>query len=119
MTHLHLHRLNDLTINYLGYYTDNGAHYYYYNTEKGINYEETIVNVYHQILLPFHYIELNSWWYYKGIQDDFSEWTAPPDIFPNGLQVVHRRLENIPIAVHNHYWSYNTVYKQNYSFAVD
>ncbi|CAF4445138.1 unnamed protein product, partial [Rotaria magnacalcarata] len=25
------YRLNDLTINYLGYYTDNGA-YYYYNT---------------------------------------------------------------------------------------
>ncbi|CAF3548503.1 unnamed protein product, partial [Rotaria sp. Silwood2] len=34
------HRLSDVTINYLGYYTDNGA-YYYYNTEKGVNYEET------------------------------------------------------------------------------
>jgi hypothetical protein len=32
------HRLNDITINYLGYYNDGGA-YYFYNTEQGINYE--------------------------------------------------------------------------------
>ncbi|CAF4451635.1 unnamed protein product, partial [Adineta steineri] len=50
-------RLNDLTINYLGYYTDNGA-YYYYNTEQGMNYEETMINVHNQIPLPFHYIQL-------------------------------------------------------------
>jgi hypothetical protein len=31
------HRLNDITLNYLGYYTDGGA-YYYYNTEPGIDY---------------------------------------------------------------------------------
>ena len=35
------HRLNDLAINYLGYYTNNGG-YYYYNTELGLNYEQTI-----------------------------------------------------------------------------
>ncbi|CAF3811944.1 unnamed protein product [Rotaria sp. Silwood1] len=112
------HRLNDLTINYLGYYTDNGA-YYYDNTEKGINYEETIINVYHQIPLPFHYIQLDSWWYYKGIRDGVTEWTGRPDIFPDGLQVVHRRLENISLAAHNRYWAYDTVYKQNYSFVLD
>jgi hypothetical protein len=112
------HRLNDLTINYLGYYTDNGG-YYYYNTEKGINYEETLVNIHHQIPLPFHYIQLDSWWYYKGIADGVSQWTARPDVFPDGLEVVHRRLENIPLAAHNRYWSYDNVYKQNYSFALD
>jgi hypothetical protein len=112
------HRLNDLTINSLGYYTDNGG-YYYYNTEKGINYEETMVNVRHQVPLPFHYIQLDSWWYYKGIGDGVSQWTARPDIFPDGLQVVYRRLENISLAAHNRYWAYDTVYKQNYSFALD
>ncbi len=35
--------LNDLSINYLGYYTDNGGYYYYYyHTESGINYEATL-----------------------------------------------------------------------------
>jgi hypothetical protein len=112
------YRLNDLTINYLGYYTDNGG-YYYYNTEKGINYEETMVNVHHQISLPFHYIQLDSWWYYKGIGGGVSQYTAMPTIFPDGLQVLHRRLDNIPLAAHNRYWAYDTVYKQNYSFTLD
>jgi hypothetical protein len=112
------HRLNDLTINYLGYYTDNGG-YYYYNTEQGMNYEETIVNVHHQIPLPFHYIELDSWWYYKGSGNGVSYWTARPDIFPDGLQTVHRRLENISLAAHNRYWAYDNVYQQNYSFILD
>ncbi|CAM2722812.1 unnamed protein product [Rotaria socialis] len=117
-TRTNQHRLNDPTINYLGYYTDNGG-YYYYNTEKGINYEETMVNVRHQIPLPFHYIQLDSWWYYKGIGDGVSQWTARPDIFPDGLQTLHRRLENIPLAAHNRYWAFDTVYKQNYSFVLD
>jgi hypothetical protein len=49
------HRLNDITTNYLGYYTDNGA-YYYYHTETELNYEETIVSIAQQISLPLHYI---------------------------------------------------------------
>lgn len=112
------HRLNDLTINYLGYYTDNGG-FYYYNTEKGFNYEETMVNVHHQVALPFKYIELDSWWYCKGVNGGVSQWTARPDIFPDGLQAVHQRLENISLAAHNRYWTYDTVYKQDYSFVLD
>lgn len=49
-------RLNDLTINYLGYHT-----------EQGKNYEETIVDVFKTISLPIHYIQFDSWWYYQGI----------------------------------------------------
>ena len=111
-------RANDLTVNYLGYYTDNGG-YYYYHTEKGMNYETTMVNVAHQIALPFHYIQLDSWWYHKGIGDGVSHWTARPEIFPDGLAVLHRRLENIPLAAHNRYWAYDTVYKRQYAFALD
>lgn len=112
------YRVNDLTINYLGYYTDNGG-YYYYNTEKGINYEETIINIRNQVALPFHYMQLDSWWYYKGMDDGVSEWVARPDIFPDGLEAVHRRLGNIPLAAHNRYWAFDTVYRRNYSFALD
>ncbi|CAF1513373.1 unnamed protein product, partial [Adineta ricciae] len=112
------HRLNDLTINYLGYYTDNGG-YYYYNTEKGLNYEQTIIDVYQQIHLPFHYLQLDSWWYYKGIGGGVTQYTPMPTIFPDGLQALHRRVENIPFAAHNRYWAFDTVYKQNYSFALD
>jgi len=113
-----VNRLNDLTINYLGYYTDNGG-YYYYNTQQGMNYEATIINVANQIPLPFHYIQLDSWWYFKGINGGVSQWTARPDVFPDGLAILHRRLENIPLAAHNRYWAYDTVYKERYAFALD
>jgi hypothetical protein len=112
------HRLNDLTINYLGYYTNNGG-YYYYNTSIGENYEQTMIDVSQQIKLPFHYIELDSWWYYKGLGGGVSEWRALPDVFPDGLQVLHRRLNNIPLAAHNRYWAYDNVYKQKYAFVLD
>jgi hypothetical protein len=112
------YRLNDLAVNYLSYYTNNGG-YYYYNTEQGINYEETMVNVAHQIKFPFHSIELDSWWYYKGIGGGVSQWRALPDVFPDGLTVLHRRLENIPLAAHNRWWAYDNVYKQKYAFALD
>jgi hypothetical protein len=112
------HRLNDVTVNYVGYYTNNGG-YYYYNTEKGINYEETMVNVAHQINFPFHYIELDSWWYYKGTGGGVAQWRALPDVFPDGLVVLDRRLENIPLAAHNRWWAYDNLYKEKYAFALD
>jgi hypothetical protein len=112
------YRINDLTINYLGYYTDNGA-YYYYNTEKGTNYEQAMFDVIHNISLPIHYLQIDSWWYYKGIGGGVSNWTARSDIFPNGLPAFHRKTENIPLVAHNRYWAYDTVYKKNYSFVFD
>lgn len=112
------YRLNDLTINYLGYYTDNGG-YYYYNTELGIDYERTMVNVHHDIKLPFHYIQLDSWWYYKGVGDGVSEYTAMRHIFPDGLTTLHHRLDDIPLAAHNRYWAFDNVYKSKYAFALD
>ena len=36
--------VEDLATNYLGYWTDNGA-YYYYNPMAGSTYEETLVKV--------------------------------------------------------------------------
>jgi hypothetical protein len=112
------HRLNDLSINNLGYYTDNGA-YYYYHTEHEVNYEQTMLDVLHNVPLPIHYLQIDSWWYFKGIRDGVSEWVARPDIFPDGLPALDRKLENIPIIAHNRYWPYDTVYKSNYSFVLD
>ena len=112
------HRLNDITINTLGYYTDNGG-YYYYNTESGVNYEQTIIDAAHLIKLPFQYIQLDSWWYYKGAGDGVKEWRARPDVFPDGLAALHRRLPNTPFAAHNRYWAIDNVYKQEYAFALD
>lgn len=112
------YRENDLTIRFLGYYTDNGG-YYYYNTEPGMNYEETMVHVSKNLPLPIHYMQFDSWWYYKGIAGGVTEWTAMPDVFPDGLPAVYNRLNRIPIAAHNRYWAIDTMYANKYAFVID
>ena len=59
---------DDVVTEYLGYWTDNGA-YYYYNTVQGMNYENTIVEIseyFKQQNIPVKYINYDSWWYQKG-----------------------------------------------------
>ena len=112
------YRLNDITIKYLGYYTDGGA-YYYYNTQAGLNYEETMLAAHRKINLPFHYIQLDSWFYYKGIGQGVSDWQSRPDIFPDGLPSLYRQMESIPLAAHNRFWAPDTVYSDKYAFIID
>ncbi|VDI03306.1 Hypothetical predicted protein [Mytilus galloprovincialis] len=106
----------DRTIHYLGYWTDNGA-FYYYNPEKNKTYEQTMLDVKQNSVeqhIPYRYLQLDSWWYYKSKNfEALKEWTARPEVFPNGLRNL-TLATNWPIAAHNRYWSNETVYaKQN------
>ncbi|XP_076436393.1 uncharacterized protein LOC143275932 isoform X2 [Babylonia areolata] len=105
----------DITLTHLGYWTDNGA-YYYYNTEKGKNYEETLPDVMSyasEQRIPYRYLQLDSWWYPKDSLKAVTTWDAMPQIFPHGLRNLSATLK-LPIAAHNRYWSVNTTYaKQN------
>ena len=51
----------DIARKYLGYWTDNGA-FYYYNTMPDLNYEDTLVTLKQAFeqdkKMPFHYIEV-------------------------------------------------------------
>lgn len=111
-------RQNDVTLNYLGYYTDNGG-YYYYNTEEGKNYETTMIDSINNVQLPFKYLQLDSWWYFKGIGDGVTQWSARSDVFPDGLQSLNAQLKNLPFAAHNRYWAFDNVYKDKYAFDLD
>lgn len=58
----------DVTAQYLGYNTDHGA-YYYYNPLPGKTYGETlaaVLNYTSSINIPYKWVLLDSWWYYKG-----------------------------------------------------
>ena len=60
---------SDHTVNYLGYWTDQGA-YYYYNTEPNKTYGETMMDIYDNYSggpqkLPIRHWNYDSWWYYK------------------------------------------------------
>jgi hypothetical protein len=112
------HRLNDLSINYLGYYLDNGG-YYCYNTLPGLDYEDTMIEIAEQIDIPYHYMEISAWFYYKGVAGGVSNWSPRPDVFPDGIPFLHRRLGNLPFIIHNRYWAYDAVYQNNYSWVLD
>ena len=108
-------RNRDITLQYVGYTTDNGA-YYYYNTEPGKDYGETLVDVKKysdEIGVPYAYVLLDSWWYYKGSNGGISNWTARPEVFPLGLDGLYQHT-GWKVQAHNRYWSPDNVYaKQN------
>jgi hypothetical protein len=108
-------RMKDVTLDYLQYSTDNGA-YYYYHKEEGQNYQDTMLGVKEyadKIGLPIRSWLLDSWFYYKGTDSGVKEWTARPDVFPDGLSKVRQEIKWLTMA-HNRYWSTENVYaKQN------
>ena len=118
------YRYSDYTINYLGYWTDNGA-CYHYCTGKYDNYEDALVDMKKysdQQGIPYRYLQLDSWWYYKGTSDGVKNWTAMTTVFPHGLSYI-ADVWKTPIVAHNRMWSQNTDYaKQNggkYDFIVN
>ena len=61
----------DTVLKYLGYWTDNGATYYY-NYDTNLGYAGTLqslVERYRQEQIPIRYLQLDSWWYYKSTTD--------------------------------------------------
>ena len=118
------YRLADKSVNYLGYYTDNGA-CYYYNTGEFSNYEEVVLAVKQKAFesnIPYRYLQLDSWWYYRGNAGGVKNWTAMPNIFPNGIRLVSDETD-WPIVAHNRYWSNDTDYAKqnggNFDFVLD
>mmetsp|Transcript_37428 Transcript_37428/g.117006 ORF Transcript_37428/g.117006 Transcript_37428/m.117006 type:complete len:541 (+) Transcript_37428:1079-2701(+) len=103
----------DISLRYLGYATDNGA-YYYYHTEDGVNYEETLEDVHdyaEKIGVPYKYILIDSWWYLKGAGSGVKDWTEQPDVFPSGFQAFHERT-GWALWLHNRRWSVDNVYDE-------
>ncbi|XP_071835064.1 uncharacterized protein [Apostichopus japonicus] len=101
----------DVTLNYIGYWTDGGA-FYYYNTEPNKTYEQTMIDVKAEadrLFVPYKYYQLDSWWYFKGIGGGVKNWTAMPSVFPDGSGYLFKKL-GYPLAAHNRYWSSDTDY---------
>ncbi|KAL4219038.1 hypothetical protein ACF0H5_021621 [Mactra antiquata] len=108
--------VKDITVNNLGYWTDNGA-YYYYTTQPDKSYETTLADVKSyadQQQIPYRYLQLDSWWYPKENNSrGVLTWTALPDVFPSGLQNLSATT-GWKFLAHNRYWSKLTPYaKQN------
>jgi hypothetical protein len=115
----------DLTLNKFGYWTDNGATYYYH-FEPQLGYPGTLLAVRHEFDqrgIALGYLQLDSWWYPKGPNarwDDASggifQYRAAPDLFPDGLASFQQRL-GLPLVTHARWIDPASPYRGQYSFS--
>lgn len=133
----------DTGLRYLGYWTDNGASYYYnYDTTKG--YEGTLLaEVGHldSVGIPIRYVQLDSWWYRKGFTPpdgkapehptSKASWLPPgewnrygglleyvpsPALFPRGLKAFRDQV-GVPLITHNRWIERDSPYRRKYTIS--
>jgi hypothetical protein len=122
---------NDTTRGQLGYYTDNGAYFYYYSTPRpgaanATSYGADLRAIHsvevEQRGVPFTYVQLDSYWYFKGAHNGVLNWSATPATFPRGLGSL-RDDTRWPVVAHNRYWGdltpYATANGGQYEFIVE
>jgi hypothetical protein len=130
----------DVFLNYYGYWTDNGADYYYnYDPAKGYQGTlEAVAETYRAEQIPLHYMQLDSWWYYKTLTDPKGkqgkaknsklpegEWnrygglisyTAHPFVFPQGMEAFHEKV-GLPFMTHNRWIDPASPYHAKYKIS--
>src|SRR5258706_12744774 len=116
----------DPTLKSLGYWTDNGAAYYY-NFEPSLGYTGTLLAVKDEFAkagVSLGYMQIDSWWYPKGERGDWNHYPpwlpegitryeAHPDIFPNGLGGFQKDL-GLPLITHARWIDAKSPYRQKY-----
>lgn len=61
------------------------------------------------LVCSFCVFQIDSWWYFRGYSGGVKNWTAMPNVFPNGIEAVTTKT-GWPIVAHNRYWSNDTDY---------
>lgn len=116
----------DITQNYLSYWTDNGA-YYYFLTEEDKTYQETVLDImqfYQEQEIPMVTFQYDSWWYNRRYSKGALIWdgNVPTDAFPNSMQYVYNKTK-MSVTGHNKFWDSRVKYaKKNgggYDFLID
>jgi hypothetical protein len=113
---------NDATpvLGKFGYWTDNGATYYYY---KGGDYQtllKDVYSLYKENGVPLAYVQLDSWWYPKGgdaVWDSsvggYHTYEAHKSLFPDGLASFQKSL-GTGLITHNRWLDANSPYRTKY-----
>jgi hypothetical protein len=131
----------DLMLKYLGFWTDNGA-YYYYNYDFSKGYANTLLGLDDEYLkkdnIPLHYLQLDSWWYMKsrtapdgqlggpknaslpeGTWNAYGgtlDYSASPALFPQGLKAFDEKL-GMPLVVHGRWIDPASPYHAQYKIS--
>ncbi len=127
-------------LKYLGYWTDNGAHYYY-NYDPKLGYAGTLLALrkrYQEEKIPIRYLQLDSWWYQKtrtspegrpggpknaslpeGNWNAYGgtlDYSASPALFPAGLAAFQTQLD-LPLVVHGRWIDPTSPYHKDYTIS--
>lgn len=127
----------DVGLKYLGYWTDNGTHYYY-NYDPTLGYGGTLLALekhFQADNIPVHYMQLDSWWYLKTLTSydgkvgktknprlaegqwnrygGLLEYRADPAVFPHGLNGFDHALR-LPLITHNRWIDPQSPYHRSY-----
>lgn len=115
----------DVSLNKLGYWTDNGATYYY-QTSGSLSYEQTLAAVkanFDSLGVGLGYIQLDSWFYPKGPSDVWTangngiyQYVAAPALFPDGLANFRRSL-GTSLITHARWIDPSSPYHQLYAMS--
>ena len=127
----------DTGLRYLGYWTDNGATYYY-NYDPASGYAGTLESLagdYREEGIPIRYLQLDSWWYEKTFTGPdgevgrtknprlpAGEWNryggllkyeADPAVLPDGLAGFHEKT-GLGLITHNRWIDPASPYRKDY-----
>ena len=115
----------DVSLQYLGYWTDAGSGYYYEFADNK-SYEDTLLAIrdeYANNGVPLGYMQLDSWFYPKGGNGDWTdrvdgiyEYVAAPALFPNGLKTFQQLL-GLPLITHARWIDSKSPYRQKYKMS--
>jgi hypothetical protein len=115
----------DISLAKVGYWTDNGAPYYYHTADT-MNYEQTlnaVKNDFDRAGIALGYLQLDSWFYPKGREAQWSsngsgiyryEAAAPP--FMQGLARFQQRL-GVPLVTHSRWIDPSSPYRSLYKMS--
>jgi hypothetical protein len=118
---------NDATtiLDKLGYWTDNGASYYY-KYEPDLGYAGTLEAVkkdWDAKGIPMGYMQLDSWFYPKGPNAQWNDnpegeyrYEAAKDLFPDGLAAFHQQL-GVPLVTHARWVDPSSPYRSEYKMS--
>ena len=121
----------DVSLNHIGYWTDNGAAYYYHMADT-MSYEQTLEAVkgdFDRVGIPLGYLQLDSWFYPKGSNAAWDNngsgiyrYEAAVAPFPAGLARFQQNL-GVPLITHARWIDssspYHTVYKMSGNVVTD
>ena len=131
---------SDIGLKYLGYWTDNGA-FYYYHFDPELGYGGTLLKLaqhFREANIPVKYMQLDSWWYYKTFTGPdgkigkpkneklpagewnryggLMEYRAHPGVFPDGLAKFQAEL-GLPLVTHNRWVDPASPYRAEYQIS--